>query len=115
MIGQPQFQRGAFTLTEIMIVVAMIGLLTAIALPNYVEGRTNRQGNACIENLQRLTGAKFTWAVENKMVSSATPVDADLFGPMLYLRDKPECPAGGTYTLNRVRAKPVCSINGHAI
>ena len=55
-----------FTLVEIMIVVAIIGLLVAIAIPNFVRARTTSQQNACINNLRQIDGAAQTWALENK-------------------------------------------------
>ena len=67
-----------FTLVEIMIVVAIIGLLAAIAIPNFVRARQNSQKNACINNLRQIDGAKAQWALENKKVDGDTPVDADL-------------------------------------
>lgn len=110
-----QSRRTGFTLVEIMIVVAIIGLLAAIAIPNFIKARESSQKNACIENLAKMDGAKHTWALENKKVSSDTPNDTDLFGPTLYIRDKPECPASGTYALQRVDTKPTCTISGHSI
>lgn len=105
----------AFTLIEIMVVVAIIGLLAAIAIPNLVKARTASQTNACIENLKKIDGAKHAWAVENGKVTSDLPTDADLFGDILYIRAKPQCPAGGTYRLNRIADKPECGIAGHEI
>ena len=63
-----------FTLVEIMIVVAIIGLLAAIAIPNFVRARTTSQMNACINNLRQVDGAKQQWALETKQATNATPL-----------------------------------------
>ena len=73
-------RRSGFTLVEIMIVVAIIGLLAAIAIPNFVKARTSSQRNACIANMKQIEGAKSTWALENKKTGADVPADADLFG-----------------------------------
>jgi len=107
-----------FTLVEIMIVVAIIGLLAAIAIPNFVKARAASQKNACIANLKQLDGAKASWALEQKKTVTDSPDDTDLFGATQYIRDKPECPGGGTYLIGNVAARVTCTLSttqGHSL
>ena len=108
-------RNAAFTLVEIMIVVAIIGLLAAIAIPNFVKARTASQKNACIANLKQIDGAKATWALEQKKTNTDSPGNTDLYGSSNYIRDQPTCPGGGSYTLGDVQTKPVCTVAGHTL
>ncbi len=102
---------------EIMIVVAIIGLLAAIAIPNLIKARVTSQKNSCISNMKQIEGAKHTWAIENKKASSDTPTTSDLYGAAAYIRDEPTCPGGGTYTIGQVSSKISCSLAaaGHTL
>jgi hypothetical protein len=71
--------------------------------------------SVCISNLKNLEGVKATWALENHKQSNSVPTDADLFGPALYIREKPQCPGDGIYTLGAVSEKPRCSIRDHTL
>ena len=98
-----------------MIVVAIIGLLAAVAIPNLVKARKQATTTACIQNLKTMQGAKGIWALEMKKGDGDVPTDADLFGPDKSISDKPQCPGGGTYDLRAVNEKPTCTAPGHAL
>jgi prepilin-type N-terminal cleavage/methylation domain-containing protein len=101
---------GGFTLVEIMIVVAIIGLLASIAIPNFVKARTTAQRQACIANLQQIDGAIQQWAAETRQGDDATVTGADV---LPYLKNAVVCPSGGktfadSYSVTTVAARPTC-------
>ena len=97
--------KSGFTLVEIMIVVAIIGLLAAIAIPSFMKARTTSQKNACINNLRQIEAAKEQWALETKQAQGNDVVTTTVDG---YIKTKPSCPAGGTYYYNVIGTNCVC-------
>jgi prepilin-type N-terminal cleavage/methylation domain-containing protein len=108
-------RNAGFTLVEIMIVVAIIGLLAAIAIPNFIKARATSQANACINNLRQLDGAIQQWALENNQGPSVTvPTPSTTLAPYLgrgSAGEYPTCPGGGTYTVTTDSAAPTCSLS----
>jgi prepilin-type N-terminal cleavage/methylation domain-containing protein len=108
-------RRRGFTLLEILIVVAVLGILVGMAFPNFLKSRSNAQKQICIENLSQIESAKQIWGVESAKKEGDPATDADLFGPSRYMKQKPSCPAGGTYDLTTIGANAACTIPGHSL
>ncbi|MDB6053616.1 MAG: type secretion system protein [Verrucomicrobiales bacterium] len=102
-----------FTLIEIMVVVGIIGLLAAIAMPSFLRPRARAQTNACINNIRQIEAAMQQWALENNKATNSHVTHSQL---LVYVKTPPICPAAGTtatfdscYTFDTVSDTPVCT------
>ena len=103
-----KMNKKGFTLVEIMIVVAIIGLLAAIGIPSFQKARSTSQTKACINNLRIISSAKDQCAIENN--NTITDYLQYIKGNAL-----PVCPAGGTYAEGLLDADPTCTVAGHTL
>ena len=110
-----------FTLVEIMIVVAIIGLLAAIAIPSFIKARQESQTKSCINNLRIMDAGKEQAAMEmgwsgTQAIGTGTSQETNV---LAYVKgnDTPVCPAHGTYTWGAIGTDPSCTLtsSGHTL
>jgi len=96
-----------------MIVVLIIGILVAIALPNFLRARENARLRACVSNMKQIMSAIEQWGMETK-ASGDTAVPTDLNAYTNWLKTIPKCPSGGTYTISGTLNSYTitCSVHG---
>ena len=108
-----------FTLVEIMIVVLIIGILLAIAIPNFVSARESSRAKACVGNLKQIDSATQQWCMDQKKsntnYSTGPVITTDLVNTSgaSYIRATPVCPSAGTYSAaTTITGTPQCTISG---
>ena len=104
-----------FTLVEIMIVVAIIALLTAIAIPAFLQYREDTQSSLCVNNLRLVHHGKEVVAIKEVWTNGYALLAADIAQINTYIEDAPlHCPVGTTnnvYTFGNIGVDPLCPLN----
>ena len=95
--------------------IPLIGIMAAIAIPNFVKARSTAQMHMCLSNLRQIEGAKEQWALASKKEPTDTPTAQDLDTYLHKSFTTLKCPAGGVYTINAAGEKPICSIPQHEL
>jgi hypothetical protein len=95
------------------VLFSVVPFIIAFVRPSLVKSRQDSQRAACLANLKTIDRAKATWAQEKRKSNQDAPSDFDLFGPGLYVENKPLCPAGGIYSIKAVGSRQTCTIAGH--
>ncbi len=96
--------------------LAALGLLLAVAIPNFVKARVVASKNSCLENLKRIEEAKVRWARDRRVTNRAVePSATELFGESRYIRDVPTCFLDGTYAIGKLSERPRCSVPQHTL
>lgn len=107
-----------FTLVEIMFVILVIGILLAIAVPNFMTAREQARRKGCINNLRKIEWAKDCYLMDNNKPRDTVITEANIYPPndTSYLKSIPYCDSGGVYTLGTGNEDPTCSYaNGHMV
>ena len=98
-----------FTLVELMVVLLIIGILIAIAIPIYNSTQENARLKACQSNLRTIDGAISQYQADGGDVSTLKNVDQLV---PTYIKEVPKCPSGGEYSIDNGFAK--CSVKAHS-
>jgi prepilin-type N-terminal cleavage/methylation domain-containing protein len=105
-------KKRGFTLVEIMMVIGIIGIILAMAIPSFINARKSGRQKVCLTNLKQIEQAKDQWAMELRRPNGAVVTAADLCPNYVRTATLPVCPGGGTYTVNVVGTIASCSVHG---
>lgn len=105
-------QSQAFTLVEVLIVVLIIGMLVSLAAPNFVRARETARAKSCAQNLRVIEVAKDQYMMDYNLPRTVTIDEANVIGPNSYIKEYPQCPSNGTYTIGRGDEEATCNFGG---
>ena len=119
LVARQDMVRQGFTLIEVMIVTAILGILALIALPSFIAYRKTSQMNSCLANLKMLDNASESYLIKNNF-SEDTEITMEMLCPMSGSESKakyfivylPQCPNKGEYHYNKMKRRWYCSLGG---
>jgi type II secretory pathway pseudopilin PulG len=103
----------SFTLVEVLLLFALVGLLLGVALPNSLRARKNADAHHCRANLEDIQYAIQSWV----STEDIGPEEKVTFEAIRKYLDRGEisCPSGGQYIFSAVRDTPSCTVKGHSL
>lgn len=106
--------RSAFSILEIFLLLCVIGIIVAIAMPNFNSGPRTSPANACINNLRQIDAAACEFALETHLTNGDRinfPTDLTPYIKLNKDGKIPPCPQGGVYSIKKVGESPTCSLS----
>lgn len=94
-------------------ILAVVGLLAAIAIPSFVKARDTAQSNGCINNMRMIDAGKEQAAMANRYENGAVMPNGEISKFLPTPVDQMTCVNGGTYTPNPLGIDPSCSVHGN--
>ena len=98
--------------TNVLITVAIIGLLAAISIPAFMKAREAAQRSACVNNMRRIDAAKEEAAMKYSHQQGVTIPESELAESLRGGLANLACPKGGRYLANPIGEDPECSVHG---
>jgi Tfp pilus assembly protein PilE len=98
---------------EIVIVILVITILLAIAVPSFIRARETSRQKSCVSNITQIEHAKEQFAMETFAPEGAAVTMMDIVPS--YIKHEPFCPAGGTYDPQPIGMNPLCTFAGHTL